>query len=206
MALQLFGYIMSVTGLCGLILGTLTNKWKIIGQDNDESMFVQKYEGLWMECEISSSSVMHCKFFNSLLHQAFEIQLARVIMIISIVISSLGVLVAIFGLRCTRCLDENKQSKDRAAFAGGILSVCAGLFALGITSWFMYGIVDDFFGRQEYKKERYVIGNSLIGAFVASFPCLFGGVLLCACSVTHLQSNKHLSKHPVSKTSGKEYV
>lgn len=57
-----------------------------------------------------------------------EIQLGRVMMIISIVFSSLAVLVAISGLRCTRCLDENAQSKDRAAFAGGILSVCGGEF------------------------------------------------------------------------------
>ncbi|CAM4655482.1 unnamed protein product [Leuciscus chuanchicus] len=133
-----------------------------------------------------------------------EIRLARVMMIISIAISSLGALVAIFGLRCTRCLDENKQSKDRAAFTGGILSVCSGLSALGITSWFMYGIVDDFF--QEDNQNRYVIGRSLIGAFVASLLCLFGGVSLCACSVTHLRSNKNLSKLSASKIPGKDYV
>jgi len=51
MALQLFGYIMSVTGLCGLILGTFTNEWKIIGHDNDKTVFVDEYEGLWMNCK-----------------------------------------------------------------------------------------------------------------------------------------------------------
>ncbi|XDV22240.1 hypothetical protein PO909_027181 [Leuciscus waleckii] len=204
MALQLFGYIMSITGLCGLILGTFTNEWKVIGHDNDKTVFFDEYEGLWMECKISTSSVVQCTSFNSLLYQAFEIRLARVMMIISIAISSLGALVAIFGLRCTRCLDENKQSKDRAAFAGGILSVCSGLSALGITSWFMYGIVDDFF--QKDNQNRYVIGRSLIGAFVASLLCLFGGVFLCACSVTHLRSNKNLSKLSASKIPGKDYV
>ncbi|KAK7126976.1 hypothetical protein R3I94_018225 [Phoxinus phoxinus] len=204
MALQLFGYIMSITGLCGLILATFTNEWKTIGHDNDETVFLDEYEGLWMKCTISSSSFVQCIRFNTLLHQAFEIRLARVMMITSMVFSSLGAIVAIFGLGCTRCLDKNKQSKDRAAFAGGILSVCSGLFALGITSWIMYGIVDDFF--QEDKKARYVIGWSLIGAFAASLLCLFGGVLLCACSLTHLRSNTNLSKRPVSKIPGKDYV
>ncbi len=47
-------------------------------------------------------------------------------MIASIVFSSLAALVAIYGLRCTRCLEEDLKSKDRAAFLGGILSVCGG--------------------------------------------------------------------------------
>ncbi|KAG1928347.1 claudin-1 [Pimephales promelas] len=204
MALQLFGYIMSVTGLCGLILGTFTNEWKIIGHDNDKTVFVDEYEGLWMNCKKSSSSVVQCTSFNSLLHQAFEIQVGRVMMIISVVISSLGVLVTVYGLRCTRCQDDNTQSKDRIAFAGGILSVCSGLCALGITSWFIYGIVADFFQKDE--GDRYVIGWSLIGAFVASLLCFVGGMIVSACSVTHLRSNKILSKHPVSKIPGKDYV
>lgn len=115
-------------------------------------------------------------------------------MIASIVFSSLAALVAIYGLRCTRCLEEDLKSKDRAAFLGGILSVCGGLLALGTTSWFIYVIVDDFF-QNETKTERYVVGRSLIGSCIASVLCLFGGSLLCACSVTHLQSQKYLSKH-----------
>ncbi|KAK9967433.1 hypothetical protein ABG768_001834 [Culter alburnus] len=128
MALQLFGYIMSITGLCGLIVGTFTNEWKIIGHENDQTVTRDEYEGLWMECEIRSSSVAICKYYNSLLHQTYEIQLARVMMIISIVFASLAALVAISGLRCSRCLEENEKSKDRTAFAGGILFVCGGEF------------------------------------------------------------------------------
>ncbi|XP_067272216.1 claudin-7-A [Pseudorasbora parva] len=205
MTLQLIGFIMSLGGLCGLIIGTFTNEWKTMGYQNDKSMNRENYEGLWMECEVTRSSSIDCTSFNSLLHQNFEIRLARVIMITSIVVSSLGLLIAVFGLRCTRCLDENKRSKDRAAFAGGILSVCGGLLALGLTSWFMHGIIDDFY-QEESPKEKFVIGRSLIGAFLASLLCLSGGMLLCACSVTHLRFNGNLSKHPVSKNPGKEYV
>ncbi|XP_016100416.1 claudin-1-like isoform X2 [Sinocyclocheilus grahami] len=205
MALQLIGYILSITGLCGLIIGTFTNEWKILGYDNDKTVILDKYKGLWMECSVDSSSIVHCTSYNSLLHQTYEIQVGRVVMIISIIFSSFAALVAISGLKCTRCIEENEKLKDRAAFLGGILSVCGGLFALGITSWFIYGIVDDFF-QNDRKTERYVVGRSLIGAFVASVLCLFGGILLCASSVTHLQSNKILSKHPVSMDPGKDYV
>ncbi|XP_016100415.1 claudin-1-like isoform X1 [Sinocyclocheilus grahami] len=185
--------------------GTFTNEWKILGYDNDKTVILDKYKGLWMECSVDSSSIVHCTSYNSLLHQTYEIQVGRVVMIISIIFSSFAALVAISGLKCTRCIEENEKLKDRAAFLGGILSVCGGLFALGITSWFIYGIVDDFF-QNDRKTERYVVGRSLIGAFVASVLCLFGGILLCASSVTHLQSNKILSKHPVSMDPGKDYV
>ncbi|XP_052395118.1 claudin-1-like [Carassius gibelio] len=205
MALQIVAYILSVTGLCGLIIGTFTNEWKILGHDNDKTVSQEKYEGLWMQCSVDRSSVAVCTNYNSLLHQTYEIQLGRAMMIVSIVFSSLAALVAIPGLKSTRCIEENEKLKDRAAFLGGILSVCGGMFALGITSWFIYEIVDAFF-QDETQTDRYVVGRSLIGAFVASVLCLIGGILLCACSVTHLQSNKILSKRPVSINPGKEYV
>ncbi|XP_059425639.1 claudin-1-like [Carassius carassius] len=198
MAFQLIGYILSITGLCGLIIGTFTNEWEILGHDNDKTVVLERYKGLWMDCSVDSSSHLSCTSYTSLLHQTFKIRMGRAIMITSIVFSSLAALVAIAGLRCTRCLEENKKSKDGAAFLGGILSVCGGLLSLGITSWFIYGIVDDFF-QNDTGKERYVVGRSLIGAFIASVLCLFGGVLLCACSVTHLLSKKLISNYPVSR-------
>ncbi|XP_068072563.1 claudin-1 [Danio rerio] len=205
MAFQLFGYILTIAGLCGLLIGTFTNEWKISGHDNDKSVILVKYEGLWMQCSVDSSSHVRCTNFNSLLHQTFEIRMSRVFMIISIVLSSFAVLVAVSGLRCTKFLDDNETMKDRTAFFGGILSVCGGLFALGITSWFTYLIVDDFYQKDD-DKDKYVIGKSLIGAFVASLLCLFGGVFLCACSVKSLRSNNKFSQHLVSKNPEKDYV
>ncbi|KAI2650323.1 Claudin-1 [Labeo rohita] len=205
MALQLVGYILSIIGLCGLIIGTFTNEWKTLGHENDKSVILDKYSGLWMECSVDGSLHMRCTSYSSLLHQTSEIRVSRAVMIISIVVLSVAALVAISGLRCTRCFEENEKAKDRAAFLGGILSVCGGLLALGITSWFIYGIVDDFF-QNDTEPERYVPGKSLICAFVASMFCLFGGILLCAGSVTHLQSKKILRKHSVSNHPGKEYV
>ncbi|KAF4097780.1 claudin-1 isoform X2 [Onychostoma macrolepis] len=185
--------------------GTFTNEWKVLGHNNDQSPTLDKYKGLWMECLVHRSSHVECKSYTSLLHQTFEIQVGRAVMIISIVFSSLAALVAISGLRCTRCLEENEKSKDRAAFLGGILFVCGGLLALGITSWFIQEIVDYFF-QNDTATERYVVGRSLIGAFVASVLCLFGGILLCAGSVTYLHSKKILRKHPVSRKPEKDYV
>lgn len=72
MALQLIGYILSITGLCGLIIGTFTNEWKILGHDNDKTVIQDQYKGLWMECSVDSSSVVHCTSYNSLLHQTCE--------------------------------------------------------------------------------------------------------------------------------------
>ncbi len=72
MALQLIGYILSITGLCGLIIGIFTNEWEVLGHDNDKTVILDKYKGLWMECSEDSSSHMHCTSNNSHLHQTCE--------------------------------------------------------------------------------------------------------------------------------------
>lgn len=72
MALQIVAYILSVTGLCGLIIGTFTNEWKILGHDNDKTVSQEKYEGLWMQCSVDRSAVAVCTNYNSLLHQTCE--------------------------------------------------------------------------------------------------------------------------------------
>ncbi len=88
---------------------------------------------------------------------AVEIRVGRAIMIASIVFSSLAALVAISGLRCTRCLEEDEKLKDRAAFLGGILSVCSGEFKIieqitnkllpetGVFLFIFYPIKNSFF-------------------------------------------------------------
>ncbi|XP_056615843.1 claudin-1 [Triplophysa dalaica] len=125
-------------------------------------------------------------------------------MIISIGLASVGVLVAIAGLKCTRYLDGDNRLKNRIALTGGSFFILSGLCALVVTSWFMYDIMADFYKMKS--DEGFVIGRSLIAGFVAALLCLFGGMLLSICSATCMQSNGNVIKHPTSKSPGKDYV
>lgn len=55
-----------------------------------------------------------------------EILTTRVVMILSVLLSAVGVLVATLGMRCTRCLEEDEKQKDRVAIVGGFLFIIAG--------------------------------------------------------------------------------
>ncbi|XP_051980134.1 claudin-1 isoform X2 [Xyrauchen texanus] len=205
MAVQLFSYILSIIGLCGLILATISNEWKITGHDNDETVYQVKYEGLWMKCH--ADPTIHntkCISYISIFHQ-LEIQASRAVMLISIVLSTMAALGTISGLRCTRFLDGNEAVKNKVSFIGGILFMLSGLLAVAITVWIMYRIVEDF-NEDDKREDRYVIGRALYGALAAALLSLIGGTLLCVCSITHLRSHKKISKHPISNSSGKDYV
>ncbi|XP_051549738.1 claudin-1 isoform X2 [Myxocyprinus asiaticus] len=205
MAVQLFSYILSIIGLCGLILATISNEWKITGHDNDETVYQEKYEGLWMKCHADPTTYsIKCISYISIFHQS-EIQAGRAVMLISIVLSTIAALGTISGLRCTRFLDGNEEVKNKVAFIGGILFMLSGLLAVAITGWFMYRIVQDFH-EDDTREDRYVIGRALYGALAAALLSLIGGSLLCVCSITGLRPHKNISKHPISNSPGKDYV
>lgn len=157
MAVQLLGYILSIIGLCGLILSTFTNEWKVTGYDNDKIQFNDVREGLWMKCSFDSSLTgLKCSSYTSILYQSgrlllityqvmcylssqsdviikvcavvVEIKVVRVMMIISIGLAGLGVLVAVAGLQCTTCLDGDDQLKDKVTLTGGCCFILSGEF------------------------------------------------------------------------------
>ncbi|KAI7791372.1 claudin-1 [Triplophysa rosa] len=206
MAVQLLGYILSIVGLCGLIFATFTNEWKVSVHDNKDMVLMDFSEGLWMECSthVSSPQFM-CNSYTSILYQSVKLQVAEAMMIISIGLAGVGVLVAVAGLKCTRCLDGDNRLKNRVALTGGSFFILSGLCALIVTSWFIYEIMTDFYAK-ESNEQRYVVGRSLIAGFVAALLCLFGGMLLSICSATRMQSSSNVIKHPTSKSPGKDYV
>ncbi|XP_065103221.1 claudin-1 [Paramisgurnus dabryanus] len=204
MAVQLIGYILSICGLFVLIVATFTNEWKVIEQDNEDVTFMDIIEGLWMKCSIDSSSQVKCISYNSFLHPSVEIRVGRAMMILSIALSGIGVFLGLAGLSCTKCLDGEDRLKDKVSFTGGCLFILSGFCALATTSWFIYEIVADF--QEETQGNRKDIGRSLFAGFIAAFLCVFGGVLLCICSATHLRSSANVSKPPKFKNPDKDYV
>lgn len=54
------------------------------------------------------------------------VQGTRGLMLASILLSVIAILVEMVGMRCTTCMAEEQQQKDRVALAGGIVLVIAG--------------------------------------------------------------------------------
>lgn len=178
--LQLLGYTLAFFGLVGLIASTAMSEWKMSSYAGDNIITAQAmYEGLWQTCVTQSTGQMQCKVYDSLLQLPGEVQGARGLMITSIFLSSVALLVAAVGMKCTTCLADDKQQKNKVALAGGVLFIIAGVLALVATSWYGENIRRKFFDPFTPTNSRYEFGKALYVGWGASALTLIGGSMLC---------------------------
>ncbi|XP_028818003.1 claudin-1-like [Denticeps clupeoides] len=181
--IQLIGFTLALLGLMGLVICTCLNEWKSYTHSDGSALTSEEISvGLWTRCSRLSSGRMQCEVLDSILHQPMEIQLSRAVMIASILLSLGGVAVAVMGMRCTTCLEEEKTLKDRVAAAGGGLIVLGGLCALGVVSWYADQVVKDFHDAKTVT--RFTLGRALFLGWAGALLSVVGGALLC-CSCPH---------------------
>lgn len=66
--LQILGFVLSLLGLIGLIIGTILPQWKMSAYVGDNIITaVAMYEGLWMSCAFQSTGQIQCKVYDSIL-------------------------------------------------------------------------------------------------------------------------------------------
>ncbi|KTG39528.1 hypothetical protein cypCar_00008554 [Cyprinus carpio] len=151
--LQLLGYTLAFLGFLGLIASTAMAEWKMSSYAGDNIITAQAmYEGLWRSCVYQSTGQMQCKVYDSLLQLPGEVQAARGFMITSIFLCGVGLLVAAVGMKCTTCLSDEKEQKNKVAVAGGVLFIIADI---------------------------YEFGKALYVGWGASALTLIGGIMLC---------------------------
>ncbi|XDV26408.1 hypothetical protein PO909_030138 [Leuciscus waleckii] len=129
--LQLLGYILASLGLLGLITSTAMAEWKISSYAGDNIITAQAmYEGLWQSCVSQSTGQLQCKVYDSLLQIPGEVQGTRALMILATFLCGIGLLIAAVGMKCTTCLSDNEEQKNKVAVAGGVLFIIAEGFVL----------------------------------------------------------------------------
>ncbi|KAL7866641.1 hypothetical protein AOLI_G00144550 [Acnodon oligacanthus] len=202
-AVQLLAYVLCYAGLCGLIASTCMTEWKIIARANGDTAPQEERVGLWMRCSTGAGASITCTPFTSILHQSLEINVSRGLMISSIIFCGLALLVAIPGLKCTRCLDGSEQMKSKAAIVGGGLSIIGGLCGFGLTCWYAYEVAQEF---QSSSLIKYEFGRALFVGGAAALLAIIGGALLCASSKPQKQFRSYPDKPSVSQTQSTEYV
>ncbi|XP_077597148.1 claudin-7-B isoform X1 [Stigmatopora nigra] len=125
--LQMLGFVLSLVGLIGLIVGTILPQWKMSAYVGDNIITaVAMYEGLWMSCAFQSTGQIQCKVYDSILQLNSALQATRALMIVSIIVTVAGLGVACMGMKCTNCGSDDKTRKSRIAMAGGIILLIGG--------------------------------------------------------------------------------
>ncbi|NWH57270.1 CLD3 protein, partial [Geococcyx californianus] len=179
MGLEIGGMSLSVLGwLCSIICCALPT-WRVtafIGNNIVTAQII--WEGLWMNCVVQSTGQMQCKVYDSMLALPQDLQAARALLVVAIVLAVFGLLVAIVGAQCTNCV-EDKSTKAKITIVSGVIFILSGIMVLIPVSWSANTIIRDFYNPLVIDAQKRELGTSLYVGWAASILLVLGGALLC---------------------------
>ncbi|XP_028654286.1 claudin-7-B-like [Erpetoichthys calabaricus] len=209
--LQMLGFVLALIGCIGLIVGTIMPQWKMSAYVGDNIITaIAMYQGLWMSCAYQSTGQMQCKVYDSILQLDSALQATRALMVLSIILTVIGMGVSSMGMKCTNCGGDDKVRKARIATVGGVVFLLGGLASMIACCWFANRIVRDFYNPLTPVNTKYEFGAAIFIAWAGSFLVLLGGALM-SCSCHRRNSGGAKTKYPPSKgrpvsSTGKDYV
>uniref|UniRef100_K7EWY9 Claudin n=1 Tax=Pelodiscus sinensis TaxID=13735 RepID=K7EWY9_PELSI len=136
------------------------------------------WEGLWMNCVVQSTGQMQCKVYDSMLALPQDLQAARALVVIAIVLAVLGLLLALVGGKCTNCV-EDASAKAKVTIVAGSIFIISGIMILIPVCWSANNIIRDFYNPLVTEAQKRELGASLYIGWAGSALLLIGGSLLC---------------------------
>ncbi|CAJ1064922.1 claudin-4-like [Xyrichtys novacula] len=177
---QMVGTALCIIGWIGVIVVCALPQWKVTAFIGQNIVTAQTtWEGIWMSCVVQSTGQMQCKVYDSMLALSTDLQAARALVIISILVGILGILLAIAGGKCTNCV-EDESSKAKIGVASGVIFIIAGVMCLIPVCWTANTIIQNFYNPLMVGSQKRELGAALFIGWGASGLLLIGGGLLCA--------------------------
>ncbi|XP_069378074.1 claudin-1 [Paralichthys olivaceus] len=194
--IQLLGFLLSLVGVAATVAATLMVEWKKQSQGKAHRV----YEGLWMSC--SGNERTTCEFHEYLLKLPAEVQAARAVMLLSILLSAVALMVSTVGMKCTRFMDEKAESKSITAMIGGIMFMVSGLVTVIITSWYVKMIVQNFHSSNHL--QSFEFGKAVFVSWAGGLLTMAGGTFLSCRRCSRSESPESTnSNHFLSTTKSK---
>ncbi|KAL3991450.1 hypothetical protein ACER0C_011075 [Sarotherodon galilaeus] len=156
--LELIGISLCILGWLIAIVACALPMWRVtafIGSNIVTAQII--WEGLWMTCVVQSTGQMQCKVYDSMLALSQDLQAARALTVMSILLAILALLIAIAGAKCTNCI-EDEASKAKVMIISGVFFIVSGVMQL--------------IPRRE-------LGAALYIGWAAAALLILGGGLLC---------------------------
>ncbi|KAF7238855.1 Claudin-3 [Varanus komodoensis] len=177
--LEIFAMSLCIMGWKGAILACALPMWRVSAFIGNNIVVAQIiWEGLWMNCIVQSTGQMQCKVYDSMLALPQDIQAARALMVVSVLLAVIALLVGIVGAKCTNCV-EDEGAKARIVITSGSLFIISGILALIPICWTANSIIRDFYNPMVIEPLKRELGAALYVGWAASALLLLGGSLLC---------------------------
>ncbi|XP_028275972.1 claudin-4-like [Parambassis ranga] len=182
LGLEVLGVSLALLGWIAAIVSCALPMWRVSAFIGVNIVTAQiTWEGIWMNCVVQSTGQMQCKIHDSMLALSADLQAARALTIISIVVGVVGLLVAIMGAKCTNCVDE-EVAKARVMIAAGVAFIMASLTVMIPVTWCAHAIIMEFYNPVIPEAQKREIGAALyLGWAAAAFLLLGGGILCSSC-------------------------
>ncbi|XP_055964213.1 claudin-3 [Sorex fumeus] len=179
MGLEITGTSLAVLGWLGTIVCCALPMWRVSAFIGSSIITAQTiWEGLWMNCVVQSTGQMQCKVYDSLLALPQDLQAARALLVVAILLAAFGLLVALVGAQCTNCVQDD-TAKAKITIVAGVLFLLAALLTLVPVSWSANTIIRDFYNPLVPEAQKREMGAGLYVGWAAAALQLLGGALLC---------------------------
>ncbi|KAM9209313.1 claudin-3 [Dugong dugon] len=179
MGLEITGTALAVLGWLGTILCCALPMWRVTAFIGNSIITAQiTWEGLWMNCVVQSTGQMQCKVYDSLLALPQDLQAARALLVVAILLAAFALLVALVGAQCTNCVQDD-TAKAKITIVSGVLFLLAALLTLVPVSWSANTIIRDFYNPLVPEAQKREMGAGLYVGWAAAALQLLGGALLC---------------------------
>ncbi|XP_052444591.1 claudin-3-like isoform X2 [Carassius gibelio] len=183
--LELVGVTLSVLGWLLSIVCCALPMWRVTAFIGNNIVTAQVYwEGIWMSCVIQSTGQTQCKVYDSMLALPADLQAARALVVVSIIVGVLALFVAIVGAKCTNCI-EDEGAKARVMISSGAAFITAAVMQLIPVSWSAHTIILEFYSPLILEAQKREIGIMSMGLEIGGIALGIIGWIICivACAL-----------------------
>ncbi|XP_033493015.1 claudin-4 [Epinephelus lanceolatus] len=209
--LQILGAALGILGWIGAIIVCAIPMWKVTAFIGSNIVTSQtSWEGIWMSCVHQSTGQMQCKVYDSMLALSPDLQAARALTIVAIVVGIMAILLSVAGGQCTNCV-EDQVSKSKVGIAAGVMFIIAGILLAIPVCWTAHTIIQDFYNPLMVSAQKRELGAALYIGWGAAALMLIGGGMLC-CHCPSKDDDSYTARYKAGRSeasapaSGKDYV
>uniref|UniRef100_A0A8C4NE05 Claudin n=1 Tax=Eptatretus burgeri TaxID=7764 RepID=A0A8C4NE05_EPTBU len=143
---QIFACGICFIALVGFTITMGHPEWKITSRGSAVVVVTFMYQGLWVNCAGNSLGASQCRFHYTVIGLPAHLRASQAMMIVGMLLSLLGIALALMGLKCSQISGGDEKLKGRIVGVGGMMNILAGVAVISVISFYAWQTTIDYFG------------------------------------------------------------